>query len=449
MGNSGVWAVCFVVVVSIPFSESAMVFIREPDNPTHVPVGHNASLEWDYSIDDRKTELGSIIWSIFDTVQNREYPIIAEGPDGKRQFGTSFPQALRGRVNIKGRATLIISNVTVNDAAPFQCALRPKSGLDQKSLVRLVVTVPPKATIVKPRVKYGNVGDPITFTCNTSGFPTPNITWYRGNKIITGSSYSTNSVTPESSQLTIKWVSHDAQDYYNCQASSNGMEPANAKCFLGVIEGLKEDNKSCTKRMYEVQKGENVNLCCPVTAQPSPEVEWTFKGVKLGRFLSTVLDLSNISDADYGSYECTASDLSGTRKTFLITLNETTSTKIEDATQKKVIKRGEKFKWKSSLKPLHYLIQYSGKDILNDAVVGSSADQSLEIPFSTLKFKSEDRKPDPVEVTIVVWAIDMDGIIGQGGPFLKGLSNETSAATTSEAFTFTLIILIFGALNLQ
>lgn len=95
----------------------------------------------------------------------------------------------------------------------------------------------PLTASVVPEVIYGNVGDSATFTCTATGIPTPNITWYRSGKQVSGSSYEIISVTANSSQLTIKNVAQADDGYYECRATSNRMEPANARSFLGVIEG--------------------------------------------------------------------------------------------------------------------------------------------------------------------------------------------------------------------
>lgn len=97
--------------------------------------------------------------------------------------------------------------------------------------------MPPTASS-SPKVIYVNVGDSAIFTCIATGIPTPNITWYRsGKKVVSGSHYEVISVTANSSQLTITNVAHADHGYYECQANSNRMEPANARSFVGVIEG--------------------------------------------------------------------------------------------------------------------------------------------------------------------------------------------------------------------
>ncbi|XP_020614506.1 coadhesin-like [Orbicella faveolata] len=110
-------------------------------------------------------------------------------------------------------------------------------------------SVSPTASVT-PGVIYGNVGDSATFTCTATGIPTPNITWYRSGKQVSG--YEIISVTANSSQLTIKKVTYADHGYYECRATSNRMKPANARSFLGVITDLVGDSlwsywSQCTK----------------------------------------------------------------------------------------------------------------------------------------------------------------------------------------------------------
>ena len=87
-----------------------------------------------------------------------------------------------------------------------------------------------------PVVRSVSEGESANFTCTATGVPSPNITWYRNGKQVSGSSYEIILVTANSSQLTIKNVSRADHGYYECRATSLRMKPANARSFL-VIKG--------------------------------------------------------------------------------------------------------------------------------------------------------------------------------------------------------------------
>lgn len=89
-----------------------------------------------------------------------------------------------------------------------------------------------------------------------------------------------------------------------------------------------------------------------------------------------------------------------------------TSIGAEDITQ---LKTEEKFRWDKVEGAKNYILRICGPDINCSSLLGY--EPSLEIPYSTLNFKSKKNKPDPVEVAIVVLAVDENDVIGKGGPF--------------------------------
>lgn len=120
-----------------------MVFTRIPDNPTHVIKGDNATLVWEYSVDDRQKELQGILWSVADKVTGNPISMVIETKSGNRSYAGSIPEAYKGRVSIEGQATLIIQEVTLDDSIAFSCALRAELGsgaLDISEEVNLIVT---------------------------------------------------------------------------------------------------------------------------------------------------------------------------------------------------------------------------------------------------------------------------------------------------------------------
>lgn len=89
-----------------------------------------------------------------------------------------------------------------------------------------------------------------------------------------------------------------------------------------------------------------------------------------------------------------------------------TSIRAGDITQ---LKTREKFQWDEVKGAKNYICRICGPDINCSSLLGY--EPSLEIPYSTLNFKSEKNKPDPVEVAIVVLAVGENDVIGKGGPF--------------------------------
>ena len=119
-----------------------MAFTRIPDDPTYVVKGDNATLVWDYSVDDRQVELKGIVWSVTDEAGISTILVI-ETKSGNRSSPSNIPQAYKGRVFIKETATLVIQNVTLADSSTFSCSLRAESvpsAVDTEAVIRLIVT---------------------------------------------------------------------------------------------------------------------------------------------------------------------------------------------------------------------------------------------------------------------------------------------------------------------
>lgn len=86
--------------------------------------------------------------------------------------------------------------------------------------------------------------------------------------------------------------------------------------------------------------------------------------------------------------------------------------RADDITQ---LKKGDLFKWNEVKGARNYICRICGPDINCTSLIG--AKPSLEIPYTSLKFKSPQTKPDPVQVVINLLALDEKEVLGSGGPF--------------------------------
>lgn len=86
--------------------------------------------------------------------------------------------------------------------------------------------------------------------------------------------------------------------------------------------------------------------------------------------------------------------------------------RADDITQ---LKKGDLFKWNEVKGARNYICRICGPDINCTSLLGDKP--SLEIPYTTLKFKRPENKPDPVQVMIEVLAVGENDVLGKGGPF--------------------------------
>ena len=118
-----------------------MKFTMEPPNPSYARNEGNATLVWDYSVDNAQVVLDGIIYGVefggtFTNMLGRRYN------DGTVITFPTMPSAYKGRVRIDGRASLVIENINLQDNAAFKCTLVAKAGQGQDivSVVQLIVT---------------------------------------------------------------------------------------------------------------------------------------------------------------------------------------------------------------------------------------------------------------------------------------------------------------------
>ena len=94
------------------------------------------------------------------------------------------------------------------------------------------------------------------------------------------------------------------------------------KLCLFLLDVVKDD-ALCPTTSYEANVGDNVALCCPVSGNPPPKVEWAFDDVKVKESLATNLVITAVKESSFGSYYCTARSLEKAAGPFSITLNKT------------------------------------------------------------------------------------------------------------------------------
>ena len=125
----------------ICFLEETIQFTKEPDKPSYIKKGNNATLVWDYSVTDRQAELKGITWAVY--LNNQYKNLEVEDKNGNKVPNPGKPPAYDGRTSIEGRASLVIKNITAQDNTFFRCTLLAEaaSGLpDKESTIKLIVT---------------------------------------------------------------------------------------------------------------------------------------------------------------------------------------------------------------------------------------------------------------------------------------------------------------------
>ena len=110
-----------------------------PPNPSYAKTGSTATLVWDYSVDNKQTELTGIIYSVQADSSSGFKGMLVLQNDSNVVEHPNIPAAYKGRVKVEGNASLVIENVTAQDNTIFGCTLVSVLGTNFTSSVHLIV----------------------------------------------------------------------------------------------------------------------------------------------------------------------------------------------------------------------------------------------------------------------------------------------------------------------
>ncbi|EDO45383.1 predicted protein, partial [Nematostella vectensis] len=165
---------------------------------------------------------------------------------------------------------------------------------------------------VEPKGKTTTEGQVVKFECQTTGNPSPNVTWLKSGSAVNTSVdprfYSNDTI------LMITNVSRIDSGTYSCNAS-NELGIISAEAALDVRYGPEFVNVPQDKTPNE---GWSVTFECHTKGNPPPTVTWLKNGSALNtsvdpRFYSngTHLMITNVNRTDSGAYRCNASSILG------------------------------------------------------------------------------------------------------------------------------------------
>ncbi|XP_078381428.1 uncharacterized protein LOC144664191 [Oculina patagonica] len=287
-----------VIVFILPHAEGAISFTKEPDNPSYVTKGNNVTLVWDYAVTDRKAELKAITWGVY--ISNMFKLLIAELKNGDRVVKSDMPPAYTERVDIEGRASLVIENITDQDNTFFQCTLRaePTSGLQiRTSTVKLIVRELP--VISPPSINGSYIeGSSVNISCAATGKPDPEVSWMRNGQI--------KSSGKKIAYLNFDRIKRTDDGLYTCRAN-NLAGTKTHKEILVVRYPAKI--LSVTSSAANSWIGQTVTLKCVSDGVPTPTLTW-YKpdGNEINTVTAkeSILQVTLDDEQDFGQYKCVA-----------------------------------------------------------------------------------------------------------------------------------------------
>ncbi|KAI3373960.1 hypothetical protein L3Q82_022526 [Scortum barcoo] len=223
---------------------------------------------------------------------------------------------------------LVIKDVKKVDEGDYTCIAKNKAG-EKAEEVSLNVFVQPTITYLNNQTA-SEFDEQVTLTCEASGDPTPTIFWSFEDSVFTeGEQNLDRNIVVRSharvSSLTLKNIQFTYAGQYRCTAS-NSIGQDIKHMYLEVRYAPKILG-SVTAYTWE---GNAANITCEVEAHPGASVVWFRDGLQLPSANTTnikiystpavsYLEITPDSQNDFGSYNCTATNVMGTEsKEFLL-----------------------------------------------------------------------------------------------------------------------------------
>ncbi|XP_061167393.1 opioid-binding protein/cell adhesion molecule homolog isoform X2 [Saccostrea echinata] len=219
---------------------------------------------------------------------------------------------------------LLIRDVKVKDRGRYICQINTHP--IKTKPVELNVLVPPQILNENEdgtrKEILSKEGETVNVICNVSGIPAPSVKWYRRPLEDTVGSKKER-IGMEGEILVIHNVSRYCDGVYQCVAS-NDVPPA-VEMETAVFVEFQPEVSLINKRISQ-EKGKETILLCEITAFPQALSYWMFQGQEIANSerlkvdiysegkahtIKLSLRITNISDSDFGEYECFASNKFG------------------------------------------------------------------------------------------------------------------------------------------
>ncbi|XP_066561854.1 neural cell adhesion molecule 2 [Amia ocellicauda] len=227
--------------------------------------------------------------------------------------------------SLKGRGTtLTIRSIRQDDGGSYFCKASNKAGQVEEELL-LKVFIQPHITQLKNVTAVE--GSAALISCTAEGEPVPDISWRRasdGQSFADGDTSSDGRITASGrrgkSMLTIKEVELSDLGRFDCEALSR-IGGHQKSMFLEIEYAPKFQTNQTIFYSWE---GNPINISCDVMANPSASIFWKrdkltipAEGTGNTRVHSSdsrsLLEVTPMSDKEFGQYNCTARNAIGLR----------------------------------------------------------------------------------------------------------------------------------------
>ncbi|XP_010176901.1 PREDICTED: hemicentin-2, partial [Mesitornis unicolor] len=255
---------------------------------------------------ERSADDSDVVRGVLSSVVTLECQARGSPPLHVSWLKDGLPLRLSPRVTLLSSGHVLrIFQAQVSDAGLYTCIASSRAGVADRSFV-LQIRVPP--VLESPESSEEQMvaeGSNVTFTCEATGSPTPEVTWLKDGKPLARQ----GNWVPGSPRLNLVAVGPDNAGVYSCLAANEVGEASKAFHLLVMEPPRIEDASHPTEMSIAV--GTPLELMCVVTGVPVPSVTWEKDGRLLaGPWLllgnESTLHIENTKVADAGLYTCLA-----------------------------------------------------------------------------------------------------------------------------------------------
>uniref|UniRef100_A0A8C3XUU2 Hemicentin-2 n=3 Tax=Chelydra serpentina TaxID=8475 RepID=A0A8C3XUU2_CHESE len=201
---------------------------------------------------------------------------------------------------------MTLTKVDVVDEGVYSCVATNAAGEGRRD-VRLKVLVPPN---IEPGEVNQTVPEnfPASFECLASGMPTPNVSWYKGPRLLSASPGFV--LSGDGRHLRIERAQVSDAGSYRCVASS----VAGSNELHYSLQVTVPPQITSGPSLVTVVPSERVELACEASGIPAPMLVWLKDGNPVSSTILSggrVLSLASAHLSDAGTYSCVAISAEG------------------------------------------------------------------------------------------------------------------------------------------
>ncbi|XP_032243017.2 tyrosine-protein phosphatase Lar isoform X2 [Nematostella vectensis] len=229
-------------------------------------VGQTVSLVWRY--DMKGQDYDSLLWGKADEKNNFQSIFFIKTPaEAMPVLQKSVPPSFLGRIRIKDRATLEITNVQLSDEGNYVCELRTLFMMI-KAKINLIVIAPAKIKSSPPATVQYKEGEVKKLVCKATGKPNPWVIWYKDGKEVMK--------RKKRAEIAFDPVTDADMASYKCVAQNSGGKEERVT-NVTVMFKPKETTLRTDANGNTVSVGSTVSFFCAARGYPKPTYKFYIK----------------------------------------------------------------------------------------------------------------------------------------------------------------------------